>query len=144
MIYTLITRYKLGNNSLLIDFTFSLKIIYVYETPIFVLFFAIIVLNLMFSDDKFQVRLFLSSKIFNIFERISFTYICLIQYIILYISTILQLQVQFWDYLYIWHIATFQFIITVIISSIITLFLTIPSKVILNKFLKKSSKKTII
>ena len=98
----------------------------------------------MFSDDKFQVRLFLSSKIFNIFERISFTYICLIQYIILYISTILQLQVQFWDYLYIWHIATFQFIITVIISSIITLYLTIPSKVILNKFLKKSSKKTII
>ena len=144
LIYTLITRYKLGNNSLLIDFTFSLKIIYVYETPIFVLFFSIIVLNLMFSDDKFQVRLFLSSKIFNIFERISFTYICLIQYIILYISTILQLQVQFWDYLYIWHIATFQFIITVIISSIITLFLTIPSKVILNKFLKKSSKKTII
>ncbi len=142
-LYTIISKYILSTNSLLIEFNIFIKLIYAYEVPIYIFFFSILFLYLIFSEDKFQLKVFFSNKFFNLFDRISFIYLCFIQYIIICISTLFQLHIQFWNYLYIWYIIAFQFILTTIISIFFLMIFTIPFKLILNEFIPKTNKMKI-
>ena len=139
-LYTIISKFFLNTNSLLIEFNIFIKLIYVYEVPIYVFSFSILFLYLIFSEDKFQLKIFFSSKFFTLFDRISFIYLCFIQYIIICISTLYQLHTQLWNYLYIWYIIAFQFIFTTFISIFFMMIFTIPFKLILNDFIPKTNK----
>ena len=140
LFYTIISNFILTKNSLLIEFNIYIKLLYAYEVPIYIFFFSILFLYLIFSEDKFQLKVFFSSKLFILFDRISFVYICFIQYTILYISTIYQLYIQLWNYFYLWHLMTFQFIFTTLISIIFMLIFTIPIKLVVNYFIPKTRK----
>ena len=75
--YILQTKHK--NQQILFKFTGVLKIFYLYETPIIILCTSVLLIILLMAEDKYQVKSFLGSRIFHTTEKISFSYICMIQ-----------------------------------------------------------------
>ena len=99
------------NKQFLFLFSTPLKIFYLYETPIIILSFSILLIFLLFAEDKFQIKSFLGSKIFFTTEKISFSFICLIQLInILYISCSNN-HGDIWSFISLLYIACFEFTI---------------------------------
>ena len=118
------------NKQFLFLFSTPLKIFYLYETPIIILSFSILLIFLLFAEDKFQIKSFLGSKIFFTTEKISFSFICLIQLInILYISRSNN-HGDIWSFISLLYIACFEFTIGFFFSFLLTLFIELPIKVL--------------
>ena len=139
LLYYIMKKTK-DNNQFLFKFSTPLKLLYLYEKPIIILLFSILLIFLLFAEDKFQIKSFLGSKIFFTIEKISFAYICLIQMInLLFISTANN-QGDVWSLISFLYISLFEFSLCFFISFIFTLFFELPIKVIINNLRNKNMK----
>ena len=139
LLYYIMKKTK-DNNQFLFKFSTPLKLLYLYEKPIIILLFSILLIFLLFAEDKFQIKSFLGSKIFFTIEKISFAYICLIQMVnLLFISTANN-QGDVWSLISFLYISLFEFSLCFFISFIFTLFFELPIKVIINNLRKKNMK----
>ena len=128
------------NNQILFIFNTSLKILYLYETPIIILLLSILLIFLLFAEDKFQIKSFFGSKIFYTIEKISFCYICLIQMINLLFISSANNQGDIWSIISFLYISCFEFTVCFLFSFIFTLFFELPIKIIINNIRKKNMK----
>ena len=128
------------NNQILFTFDTSLKILYLYETPIIILLLSILLIFLLFAEDKFQIKSFFGSKIFYTIEKISFCYICLIQMINLLFISSANNQGDIWSIISFLYISCFEFTVCFLFSFIFTLFFELPIKIIINNIRKKNMK----
>lgn len=117
-------------NQILFEFSPFLKIIYLYETPIIFVFISILIIFLL--QDKFQINTFLGSKLFYIMEKISFSYICLIQMISLLFLSSSANHGECWSFLFFFYITCFEFAIGLLTSFIFTLVFELPAKLLTN------------
>ena len=127
-----IIKSSADNDQFLFTFNTSLKILYLYETPIIILLFSILLLFLLFAEDKFQIKSFLGSKIFYTTEKISFSYICLIEMVnILFISSSNN-HGDVWSFISFLYITCFEFTVCFLFSFLSTLFFELPIKILVN------------
>jgi hypothetical protein len=116
----------------LFTFNTSLKILYLYEIPIIILLFSILLLFLLFAEDKFQIKSFLGSKIFYTTEKISFSYICLIEMINILFITSSNNHGDVWSFISFLYITCFEFTVCFFFSFLFTLFFELPIKILVN------------
>ena len=128
------------NEEILFKFTGFLKIFYLYETPIIILSTSILLIFLLLAEDKFQIKSFLGSKIFYIMEKISFSYVCLIQMISLLFLSSSDYHGEIWTFVFFFFITFFEFFVGVIASFIFTLVFELPAKVLANNLRGKEIK----
>ena len=119
------------DNQFLFSFSVPLKLLYLYETPIIILLFSILLIFLLFAEDKFQIKSFLGSKIFFTTEKISFSYMCLIQMINLIFLSASNNHGDVWSFIALLYITIFEFTVGFFISFLFTLFFELPIKVII-------------
>ena len=125
------------NGQFLFKFNIFLKILYLYETPIIIFLFSILLIFLLFAEDKFQIKSFLGSKIFYTTEKISFSFICSIEMInLLYISSTNN-SGDIWSFISFLYITCFEFMVCFVFSFLFTLFFELPIKVLINNIRKK-------
>ena len=124
------SNYK--KEEIIFEFTGFLKIFYLYETPIIILFTSILFIFLLLAEDKFQIKAFLGSRIFYIMEKISFSYICLIQMVTLLFLSSTNYHGEIWTFLFFFYIMFFEFFVGVIASFFFTFAFELPAKVLAN------------
>ena len=125
---------------ILYNFSPSLKFFYLYETPVVILSTSILFIFLLFAEDKFQIKAFLGSKIVYIMEKVSFSYICLIQMISLLFISSSNSYGDTWTFLFFYYITFFEFAAGILASFIFTLVFELPSKILFNNLRGKDMK----
>ena len=125
---------------ILFPFSGFLKILYLYETPIIILSSSILIIFLLFTEDKFQIKAFLGSKMFYIMEKISFSYVCFIQMICLLFISSTNYHGETWSFLFFYYITCFEFAFCLISSFIFTLVFELPAKILVNNLRGKKLK----
>jgi hypothetical protein len=128
------------NNQILYEFSTSLKIFYLYETPLLILAVSLLLIFLLFAEDKFQIKSFLGSKIFYTVEKSSFAYICFIQMINLLFLSSTTYHGDTWSFISLLYITCFEFMVGLIVSLLSTLFFELPFKVLINNLRGKNKK----
>ena len=129
-----------GKNKILFEFSTALKLYYIYETPIIIIFSSILLIFLLFAEDKFQIKSFFGSRIFYTVEKTSFCYICWIQMInLLYLSASYN-HGDAWSFIAILYITCYEFTVGFLVSFISTLFFELPLKIISNNIRGKDMK----
>ena len=129
-----------GKNKILFEFSTALKLFYIYETPIIIIFSSILLIFLLFAEDKFQIKSFFGSRIFYTVEKTSFCYICWIQMInLLYLSASYN-HGDAWSFIAILYITCYEFTVGFLVSFICTLFFELPLKIISNNIRGKDMK----
>ena len=129
------------NGQILYQFSGFLKFIYLYETPIIILAVSILLILLLFTEDKFQIKAFLGSKMFYIMEKISFSYVCLIQMISLLFISSSNYHGETWSFLFFFYIACYEFALGLFSSFIFTLVFELPAKILVNNLRGKNNMK---
>jgi hypothetical protein len=137
------------NQQILFKFTGLLKIFYLYETPIIILCTSVLLIFLLMAEDKYQIKSFLGSKIFYIMEKISFSYVCLIQILCLLFLSSSNYHGEIWTFVFFFNIMFFEFVLGIILSFIFTLAFELPVKIVANilrgkEMNEKKIEKTII
>ena len=127
-------------NQILFEFTTALKILYLYETPIIILATSILLIFLLFAEDKFQIKTFLGSKIFYTVEKVSFSYICLIQMDNLLFLSSSNYHGNTWSFIALLYIFCFEFMVGILICILFTTFFELPFKVLINNIKGKKMK----
>jgi hypothetical protein len=135
-----IIKNREDKNKILFEFSTALKLFYIYETPIIIIFCSILFIFLLFAEDKFQIKSFLGSRIFYTVEKTSFCYICLIQMINLFYLSSSYNHGDAWSFIAILYITCYEFIVGFIVSFICTLFFELPLKIISNNIRGKDMK----
>jgi hypothetical protein len=120
------------NKQILFKFTGLLKIFYLYETPIIILCTSVLLIFLLMAEDKYQIKSFLGSKIFYIMEKISFSYVCLIQILCLLFLSSSNYHGEIWTFVFFFNIMFFEFVLGIILSFIFTLAFELPVKIVAN------------
>ena len=135
-----IIKLKSEDNQILIEFTTALKIHYLYETPIIILATSILLIFLLFAEDKFQIKSFLGSKIFYTVEKVSFSYMCLIQMDNLLFLTSSNNHGDTWSFIALLYFFCFEFMVGIFICILFTTFFELPFKVLINNLRGKKMK----
>ena len=122
-----------NNENILNNFSFLLKTIYLYETPIIMIATSVLMLFFLFAEDIFQIKLFLGSKIFAIIERISFSYVCIIQMLnLFFITESNNNHGEIWTFLYFFYVACYEYMFGLFLRFILTLIFELPAKLFAN------------
>ena len=116
----------------LYSFSPILKILYLYEMPFIIFSISILLLFLLLAEDKFQIKEFFGSKMFFIMEKISFSYVCLIQMMSLLFISSSNNNDEAWSFLFFFDITCFEFAICSFTSFIFTFIFELPVKVLAN------------
>ena len=116
----------------LYSFSPILKILYLYEMPFVIFSISILLLFLSLAEDKFQIKEFFGSKMFFIMEKISFSYVCLIQMMNLLFISSSNNNDEAWSLLFFFYITCFEFAICSFTSFIFTFIFELPAKVLGN------------
>jgi hypothetical protein len=128
--YILQKKYK--DQQILYEFTGLLKIFYLYETPIVIMCTSVLLIFLLMAEDKYQVKSFLGSRIFYIMEKISFSYVCLIQILCLLFLSSSNTHGEIWTFVFFFNIMFFEFFLGIIVSFVFTLAFELPVKIVAN------------
>jgi hypothetical protein len=128
--YILQTKHK--DQQVLFEFTGLLKIFYLYETPIVIMCSSVLLIILLMAEDKYQIKMFLGSKIFYIMEKISFSYVCLIQILCLLFLSSSNNHGEIWTFIFFFDIMFFEFFLGIIVSFVFTFAFELPVKVVAN------------
>ena len=134
-----IVQSKGVDGQILYEFSGFLKFIYLYETPIIILSISILIIFLLLAEDKFQFKSFLGSKIFYIMEKISFSYVCLIQMIGLLFLSSSNNHGEIWSFLFFIYITCFEFAIVLLLSFVSTFVFELPAKILVNNLRGKNN-----
>jgi hypothetical protein len=119
-------------SQVLYSFSPILKILYLYEMPFVIFSISILLLFLLLAEDKFQIKEFFGSKMFFIMEKISFSYVCLIQMMSLLFISSSNNNDETWSFLFFFVITCFEFAICSFTSFIFTFIFELPAKVLGN------------
>ena len=130
-----------SDRQILYNFSGFLKFIYLYETPIVIFCCSVLLIFLLFAEDKFQIKAFLGSRIFYIMEKVSFSYICLIQMINLIFLSSSNYYGESWTFLFFYYITCFLFPAGLFMSFIFTLVFELPAKILANNLRGKDMKR---
>ena len=140
-----LTYYIVQNNGsdkqILYNFSGFLKFCYLYETPIIIFCGSVLLIFLLFAEDKFQIKAFLGSRIFYIMEKVSFSYICLIQMISLIFFSSSNYHGESWTFLFFYYITCFLFPAGLFCSFLFTLVFELPAKILANNLRGKDMKR---
>ena len=136
-----IVQSKGVDSQILYEFSGFLKFLYLYETPIIILSISILIIFLLLAEDKFQIKSFLGSKIFYIMEKISFSYVCLIQMICLLFLSSSNYHGETWTFLFFVYISCFEFAMGLLLSFVSTLVFELPAKILVNNLRGKNDNK---
>jgi hypothetical protein len=128
--YILQTQHK--DQQILYEFTGLLKIFYLYETPIVIMCTSVLLIILLMAEDKYQIKMFLGSRIFYIMEKISFSYVCLIQILCLLFLSSSNNHGEIWTFIFFFNIMFFEFFLGIIVSFVFTFAFELPVKVVAN------------
>ena len=128
--YILQKKYK--DQQILYEFTGLLKIFYLYEIPIVIMCTSVLLIFLLMAEDKYQVKSFLGSRIFYIMEKISFSYVCLIQILCLLFLSSSNTHGEIWTFVFFFNIMFFEFFLGIIVSFVFTLAFELPVKIVAN------------
>ena len=135
-----IVESKGSNGQILYKFSGLLKFLYLYEIPIVILCISFLIIFLLFAEDKFQIKAFLGSKIFYIMEKVSFSYICLIQMISLIFLSDSNNHGEIWTFLFFYFITCYEFFFGIFASFIFTFVFELPAKILANNLRGKDMK----
>ena len=130
--------------TVVVKFSFLLKLYYEFESIIFILCFSVLILNLLFANDKLNIKLFFGNNVFFWFERVSFEYVILLEFVVMSIYSYFNQNGIYWDYLYIWYLTSFIFILILMISIFTTIMFDFPLRLLMIKLFKKKEKKRSI
>ena len=140
-----LTYYIVQNNGsdkrILYNFSGFLKFCYLYETPIIIFCGSVLLIFLLFAEDKFQIKAFLGSRIFYIMEKVSFSYICLIQMVSLIFFSSSNYHGESWTFLFFYYITCFLFPAGLFCSFLFTLVFELPAKILANNLRGKDMKR---
>ena len=125
---------------ILYNFSGLLKFFYLYEVPIVILCISALIIFLLFAEDKFQIKAFLGSKIFYIMEKVSFSYICLIQMVVLIFLSSSNYHGETWTFLFFYYTTCYEFAFGIFASFIVTLVFELPAKILANNLRGKNMK----
>lgn len=144
IIYFILKATTIPANRLLIDFNIGLFILYRIENLVFTLCFSILVLNLLFANDKLPIKQFFGNIVFFWFERISFQYVLLLEFIVMVVYSLFSQNGIYWDYLYFWYLTLFIFILNLILSIFSTTMFELPFRLMIVNLCKNKRKKESI
>ena len=136
-----IVESKGSNGQILYNFSGLLKFFYLYEVPIVILCISFLIIFLLFAEDKFQIKAFLGSKIFYIMEKVSFSYVCLIQMVNLIFLSSSNYHGEIWTFLFFYFITCYEFAFGIVASFIFTLVFELPAKILANNLRGKDMKR---
>ena len=136
-----IVESKGSNGQILYNFSGLLKFFNLYEVPIVILCISFLIIFLLFAEDKFQIKAFLGSKIFYIMEKVSFSYICLLQIVNLIFLSSSNYHGEIWTFLFFYFITCYEFAFGIFASFIFTLVFELPAKILANNLRGKDMKR---
>ena len=136
--YSIAKKIYLRERAFIFRFNLILKILYIYEKYIFALFFGIMTFMLMCSYDKFWVNIFLRGQVFISFSRVSYSFFLIGEIITYLFFTLFDMSIFDWNYQNICYITCVLTLVIVSISEILTIYLEIPIRILLNKFFHKT------
>ncbi len=132
LIYYILMKSNGTEDEVLYGFSLLLKIIYLYEMPIVIFAFSILIIFILLLEDKFHIKEFLGGQMFYIMEKISFSYVCLIQMMSLLFISSSNNNDETWSFVFLFYITCFEFAICSLTSFIFTLVFELPIKVLAN------------
>lgn len=118
--------------SLLFLFTPVLKVLFVYESQISTILFAIVVIDI-FLSEEFWIKVILSNSIFIIFERCSFAFLILNECVTILFITLFDITGINWDYENILYLSVVIFVLNLFLAAFITGLFEIPLKYLMKK-----------
>ena len=131
-------------NRLLIDFNIGITVLYRIENLVFIICFSILVLNLLFANDKLPIKQFFDNNVFFWFERISFQYVLFFEFMIMAVYSLFNQNGIYWDYLYFWYLTLFIFIFNLILAIFATTLFELPFRLMMINLCKKKRKRESI
>ena len=131
-------------NRLLIDFNIGITILYRIENLVFIICFSILVLNLLFANDKLPIKQFFDNNVFFWFDRISFQYVLFLEFMIMAVYSLFNQNGIYWDYLYFWYLTLFIFIFNLILAIFATTLFELPFRLMMINLCKKKRKRESI